>query len=94
MARREDIPFDCYPRRLNEAEMSNPHIAIAEFFDYYKLPDCRRTLRNWLHAGLSEPVVQDNICPANLFSFYEQVEKLIEAAHMLKEQEAKFQAKQ
>lgn len=90
MSKNENIPFDYYPRRLNDAEISNPHLVIEEFFDLVHLPDCRKKLRDWLHAGLAEPCISEHTCPANLFSFYEYVEKLIEAAHLIKEQGSKF----
>ncbi|HXI01193.1 MAG TPA: hypothetical protein VNI52_13075 [Sphingobacteriaceae bacterium] len=31
MAHREDLPFEYYPRRLNEAEMSNPYFLLQSF---------------------------------------------------------------
>lgn len=83
--------FDYYLRRLNEAEMRNPHLVIEEFFNLVHLPDCRKKLRDWLHAGLAEPSISEHTCPANLFSFYEHLEKLIEAAHVIKEKGSKFE---
>ena len=90
MRSRENMPYDYYPRRLNEVEMSNPNLVIEEFFDFVHLPDCRKKLRDWLHAGLAEPSISEHTCPANLFSFYEYVEKLIEAAYRIKELESKL----
>ncbi len=94
MSKNENKLLAYYPRRLNEAEISNPHLVIEEFFDFVHLPDCRKKLRDWLHAGLAEPSFSDHTCPANLFSFYEYVEKLIEAAYIIKERESKFQEKE
>jgi len=42
-------------------------------------------LRNWFYTALSAGSLAETGNPSNLFSFYERVEKLIEAAHVMKE---------
>lgn len=91
---KENMTSEYYPRRLNEAEMRNPQLVFEEFFDLVHLPDCRKKLRDWLHAGLAEPSISEHTCPANLFSFYEHLEKLVEAAHVIKEQGSKLNLEQ
>lgn len=81
-----DYPeWELKPRRLNYEEMENPLLAIHDFFSYGHLPEIRQHLWEMLKA-----MVTGNYCNlltrrerSNLIYFYEQLEKLVEAAHVI-----------
>jgi len=87
MSNEEYLSYGNFPRRLNTEEINNPYLAITEFFSYNSLPECRENLRNWFQAALVDRSMSETGNPANLFSFYEQVEKLIEATPLIKDAE-------
>ena len=88
MTKEERFLFENFPRRLSAEEINNPNLVITEFFTHNRLSECREELRNWLYAALAEQGFSETGSPANLFSFYERVEKLIEAAHVIRERES------
>jgi hypothetical protein len=80
-----DYPsWELQPRELNADQVANPMIVIHEFFNVGHLPQIRQMLREFLktaiignYARLSERERSD------LIYFYEQLEKVIEAIHVL-----------
>lgn len=81
----EYLTHERFPQLLSLEEINNPNEVIREFFTFNSLPECREELRNWFHAALANQSVSETGNPANLFSFYERVEKLIEAAYVIME---------
>ena len=75
------------PRQLSNEEINNPLLVINEFFTFNRLHECREELRNWFYSALAEHSITETGNPATLFSFYERVEKLIEAAYIIKERD-------
>ncbi len=67
------------PLRLLNAEMKNPMGVIKEFFDGYNLPEARKHLREMLEDAMCNVEVY----AINYLTFYDEVEKLIEAAWLI-----------
>jgi hypothetical protein len=82
----QDYPsWELKPRVLNQAERENPQQVIHDFFSYCHLPEIRKKL--W---ELLKTTVTGDYCRAltrrersSMLYFYEQLEKLVEAAHVL-----------
>jgi hypothetical protein len=81
-----DYPFsELEPRKLNAEQIADPMLVINEFFNVGHLPQIREML--W---ELLKTTVTGNYCTvltrkerANLLYFFEQLEKLVEANHLL-----------
>lgn len=72
------------PRKLTADEIECPEKVIRDFFHYVHLPEARA----YLWEGLKTMVTGNYAClrvrdRANLIYFFEQVEKLLEIAHVL-----------
>lgn len=82
----QDYPYwELKPRKLSREEMENPLQVVHDFFSYSHLPSIREQL--W---ELLKTTVTGNYCKSltgrernDLIFFYEKLEKLIEAAHVL-----------
>lgn len=77
---------DLHPCKLSAEEINDPHLVIRQFFDFASLPNCREYLWEWLKATVSgtfntELVEKDQRC--DIVCFYEHIEKLVEAAHLI-----------
>jgi hypothetical protein len=74
------------PLRLTSKEMRKPHIVIEDFFDCYHLQDVRDILWRWLEAVISSPqnISSEPLERSNHIYFYENVERIIEAAYVMK----------
>ena len=61
--------------------------AVHAFFNYANLPQAKEYLWTWLKATVAGTYSKDldRTERADLLYFYEQLEKLIEAAHLLHE---------
>ena len=73
------------PRKLTEEEFRNPLAAIASFFDYAHLPEVRELFWLLLKTTVtgSYSTLLTNSERSDLLLFFEQLEKLIEATHLL-----------
>ena len=77
---------ECYPIRLDEEEINDPHLVISRFFDYASLPHIREYLWHWLKitvSGTFSDKIMDKRQRYDLVYLYEHIEKLIEAAHLM-----------
>ncbi|MDB5231050.1 MAG: hypothetical protein JWN76_1855 [Chitinophagaceae bacterium] len=76
---------DLAPRHLTKEEIENPYQALDSFFDYAHLPQFRDILRDSLRATVTGDFNENpsDRSRHRIFSFYEQVERLIEAAHII-----------
>lgn len=82
----QDYPsWELKPRKLSPEETEDPLLVIQDFFTYAHLPEIREQLWEMLKT-----MVTGGYCHvlkrqerADLMHFYEKLEKLIEAAHLL-----------
>jgi hypothetical protein len=76
------------PIRLSVEERENPLQVLGEYFSDYDLGDVRHQL--WLFLSISLTASDESFCEpidrANLLTFYERTEELIEAAFILAEE--------
>ena len=82
LSRRMLIPYPEWhkqPFRLSVEEIENPYLALEEFFSAYDLMQARTCLWEWLRETMNG----DRTGVSNLLSFYEQIERLTEAAWVL-----------
>ena len=86
MATQNFNKWDGQPRILTEEEIANPMKVVHEVFDYAHLPDLRNTLWDWLKTTVSGNFNKRSLHykdRESLLAFYEKIEKLLEAAHLL-----------
>lgn len=82
----QDYPsWELKPRKLSQEEREDPMQAIRNFFNYANLPDIRQQLWEMLKT-----TVTGNYCRSlsrrersDMLYFFEQLEKLVEAAHAM-----------
>ncbi len=77
-------PHELMPHKLSKEETLNPHSVIYAFFDYAHLPQVREMLWEWLKitaVGNWQSLSTEE--RADVLYFYEQLEKLVEAAHLI-----------
>lgn len=87
-----DYPYwELKPRKLTKEEMENPMQVLHDFYSYSHLPAIREQLWELLRA-----TVTGNYCSSltrrercDLLFFYEKLEKVIEATHVLTVQNPK-----
>lgn len=74
------------PRKLTVEEIENPEQVIEEFFDYARLPHVRSYLWEMFKTMIScdYPKLKRRE-RSNLIYFYEKIEKVIEAVHLIYE---------
>ena len=75
---------DFEPRKLNPEQVANPMLVVHALFDFAHLPQLREMLWDLLRAvvtGSYSSLSQDE--KNDILYFYEQLEKLVEAAHLL-----------
>lgn len=75
------------PRKLSAEEIAHPDQVVEDFFDYANMPQVRgflweifKTMVSCSYPGLKRRE------KASLIYFYEQVEKLLEAIHVMHDQ--------
>ncbi len=86
----KNINAELYPRKLSEEEINDPYLVIRQFFDYTSLPDIRENLWEWLKitvSGTFNTELFKKYQRYDMIYFYEHIEKLIEAAHLIHLQE-------
>lgn len=67
------------PHTLTLNEISNPATVIEEFCWQYSVSEARLILKEWYAASLSDEAADTR----NIFTFYETIEKLIEAIYVM-----------
>ncbi len=80
-----DYPhWELKPRKLNSEERENPKQVIDEFFSYAHLPQVRELLWELLKTAITGSYCHNLTRQERegIIYFYEQLEKLIEAAHL------------
>ena len=78
--------WDGQPRILTDEEIANPMMVVHEVFDYAHLPDLRNVLWEWLKTTISGNFNKKSLHykdRESLLAFYEKMQKLLEAAHLL-----------
>lgn len=76
--------WDYFPRRLSAEEIMDPHEGIREFFFQYDFEDAKKAMEDWLQSVFEEECTLDQDF-VNLYDFYENVEKLLEIAYLLRQ---------
>ena len=73
------------PRHLSQEEIANPYLVIHELFTYGDLPELQEQLWILLRAAATGDFneVLTKLEQSNLFSFYELLEKLVEALYLI-----------
>lgn len=73
------------PRKLTEEEIKNPYQVIDEFFSFGHIPQIRDLLWEFLKTTVTGnyPKKLSRRERCDLIHFYEKIEKLIEAAHLI-----------
>lgn len=78
------------PRKLSKEEIENPYQIIDNFFDFAHLPQIREELWEMLKLTVSSSYhIQPRRDRANLLYFYEKLEQLVEAVHIIHQREKK-----
>lgn len=91
----QDYPcWELKPRKLSPEEMEDPMAVIHDFFAYAHLPEIRALLWDMLKTIVAASYchilnVQER---TNLLHFYEKLEKLVEAAHLLHKKDKELPA--
>jgi hypothetical protein len=77
--------------RLGEEERKTPLMVLERFFEDYRLHECRHHLWTMVQACLTtdNEVFNEPTERADLLLRYEDLEKLVEAAWLLREEEMK-----
>ncbi|MBL7735945.1 MAG: hypothetical protein JNL51_10825 [Chitinophagaceae bacterium] len=84
MSLRDYSPFELEPRKLSKEEIENPYEVIHNLFDFAELPFIREQLWELLKLTISGSYhKQSRSDRANLLFFYEKLETLVEAAHII-----------
>jgi hypothetical protein len=77
--------FEGFIHHLNEEEASNPKLVIDEFFRFSTLPESITLLWDWLRIMRGEDFDQMKETDQDkMLRFYVNLEKLIEAAYLIK----------
>lgn len=77
--------FEEFIHYLNEEEASNPKLVIDEFFRCSTLPESILLLWDWLRIMTGEDFDQlKETDQSKLLRFYINLEKLVEAAYLIK----------
>ncbi|HEX7905951.1 MAG TPA: hypothetical protein VF487_18895 [Chitinophagaceae bacterium] len=84
-----DYPsWELKPRKLSQAETNDPLQVIHSFYDYAHLPQVRELLWKWLKATVTGTFNSGLTRRErdSLTHFFEHLEKLIEATHIIHQQ--------
>ena len=76
------------PIKLDEEEMSDPYLVFLRFFDYTDANSARGYLWDWLKitvSGTYNTKLVDKRQRYDMIYFFEHIEKLIEAAYLIKQ---------
>lgn len=85
MSIRDYMEWELKPRELTKEEIANPYLVINDLFDFAHLPSIREMLWQWLKATVTSTycIYLDRNEKYDLIYFYEKIQKLIEAAHLI-----------
>ncbi|MBO9200602.1 MULTISPECIES: hypothetical protein [Niastella] len=77
--------------RLTAAQIANPNLILADFFQSYHLQDVREIMWRWVTEVVSSPNGQanDHHERSNYLFFYEKIEALVEAAWVINQKGGK-----
>lgn len=82
---RKNSISDFHPQHLTEEEIKNPDLVIEELFEKEDLPGLRELLWKWLKTATTGNYKElGKIERDNIFFTYELMEKLLEAAHLIR----------
>ena len=76
-----------YPVLLSPLERINPYLAISNLFEIYTIEQYLTFLYEWLEAGLSVSTIDDDLDMSDVIYFYENMQKLYEAAWIIHQRE-------
>jgi HEPN domain-containing protein len=76
-----------YPIYLSPVEKINPYFSISNLFKVYTVDRYLHFLYEWLEIGLSNHAVDEFIETSDVIYFYENMQKLYEAAWIIKQRE-------
>ncbi|TWR31506.1 HEPN domain-containing protein [Mucilaginibacter pallidiroseus] len=76
-----------YPVHLSSAERINPYLAIGNFFKIYTVGQYLDLLYEWLETALSNHSADEFLDTSDVIYFYENMQKLYEAAWVIKQRE-------
>ncbi|HMG66458.1 MAG TPA: hypothetical protein VK588_02195 [Chitinophagaceae bacterium] len=80
------------PIKLEEEEINDPYLVISRFFDYADISSVRGYLWDWLKitvSGTYNTKLLDKHQRYDMIHFFEHIEKLIEAAYIIRSTEKK-----
>lgn len=80
-------PHHYLPHHLEKAQVKDPLGVFAEFFAAYQLPECRLYLWQMLKWYGHQKENKTCIDHSDFFSFYEELICLVEAAHLLHQED-------
>lgn len=83
MKQEEFLASEKLPRQLTWEEINDPHQVLTDFFSSYSLQSSRDDLKKWFHAALEDDIMSASGKLSNLFSFYQNIERLIEATYLI-----------
>jgi hypothetical protein len=77
--------WELHPRKLTQQEADKPFMVVNDFFDYASLPQVRDLMWQWLETTVTGSFAEELTGPerARVLVFFQQLEKLIEAAHVI-----------
>ncbi|MBD1384602.1 HEPN domain-containing protein [Mucilaginibacter rigui] len=76
-----------YPIYLSSVERINPYLAISNFFKVYTVAQYLDLLYEWLETGLSNYSANEFLDTSDVIYFYENMQKLYEAAWIIRQRE-------
>lgn len=84
MSLRDYSPCELEPRKLSKEEIADPYEVIHDFFSFAHLPSIRNHLWELLRLTVSGSYhKQSRINRTNVLFFYEKLETLVEAVHII-----------
>lgn len=83
-----------YTVYLSPVERINPYLAISNFFKCYNVNQYLGFLYEWLETGLSNHTANEFFHTSDVIYFYENMQKLYEAAWIIKQREIEPTLKQ
>ncbi|PJJ84642.1 HEPN domain-containing protein [Mucilaginibacter auburnensis] len=82
-----------YPIYLSSVERINPYLAISNFFKVYTVGHYLDLLYEWLETGLSNYSADEFLDTSDVIYFYENMQKLYEAAWIIRQREIELTLK-
>lgn len=81
--------------KLSKVELKNPELVIDELFDFADLQDVRELLWGWLKVTVTGTYHKEFSASERsaIITLYEKIEKLVEAVHVIHENQKKVSRK-